>query len=56
MKLQDPNLDRQLRAAVNRYDQLPTWMREASTSQREQDHDKSAESRADTFKEVTLCD
>ena len=56
MKLQDPDLDRQLRAAVNRYDQLPTWMREASTSQREQDSDKYEESRAETCKEANLCD
>jgi len=30
MKLGDPDLDRQLRAGVDRYDQLPAWMKEAS--------------------------
>jgi hypothetical protein len=34
MKLCDPDLDRQLRAGVDRYDQLPSWMKEA-TSDRE---------------------
>jgi hypothetical protein len=30
MKLGDPNLDRQLRAGVDRYEQLPSWVKEAS--------------------------
>ena len=30
MKLSDPDLDRQLKASVDRYDQLPAWVREAS--------------------------
>ncbi|WP_133265400.1 hypothetical protein [Xanthomonas oryzae] len=31
MKLCDPDLDRQLRAGVDRYEQLPAWMKEASS-------------------------
>lgn len=30
MNLCDPDLDRQLRAGVDRYDQLPSWMKEAT--------------------------
>lgn len=30
MKLCDPDLDRQLRAGVDRYEQLPAWVKEAS--------------------------
>lgn len=31
MKLCDPDLDRQLRAGVDRYDQLPSWMKDATS-------------------------
>lgn len=31
MTLCDPDLDRQLRAGVDRYQQLPAWMKEASS-------------------------
>ena len=31
MKLGDPDLDRQLRAGVDRYEQLPSWVKEASS-------------------------
>lgn len=31
MKLCDPDLDRQLKAGVDRYDQLPSWMKDAAS-------------------------
>jgi hypothetical protein len=37
MKLCDPDLDRQLRAGVDRYEQLPAWVKEAS-AQRDTAH------------------
>ncbi len=31
MKLSDPELNRQLKANVDRFDQLPTWIKDVST-------------------------
>lgn len=42
MKLQDPDLNRQLQAAVHRFEQLPSWMKDASSSQRTQDQERVA--------------
>lgn len=55
MKLQDPDLNRQLEEAVHRYDQLPGWMREASNSQRELEIEKAGEE-TEQSSNLILCD
>lgn len=43
MKLCDPDLDRQLRAGVDRYEQLPSWMKQASTDRSKESFVRSSE-------------